>query len=224
MAFFSILGASLDYKNNTFFIVGTSLLGATAASVAGLVGVIAEERRFGTLTFLLLSPASRIAVFVGRLLPGVVIAMGVSVFTSALGFLVVGWPFNLTKSFGYLLVIFVASLAGASLGLALSAFGLVYRDIYQISSAAQLMLLVITGATVDSVDLPQWIRFLAQGSPLTHAIQAAHGLVNDALSAHAYWILIASEVLVGFAWLLMALVLMKILEVKARQAATVELY
>lgn len=224
MVFFSLLGASLDYKNSTFFIIGTSLQGATSASVAGLVGVIAEERRFGTLTFLILSPASRIAVFVGRLLPGVAIAMGVSVFTSTLGFLIVGWPLNLAKSLGYLLIIFVASLAGATLGLTLSAFGLIYRDIFQISSAVQLVLLVITGATVDFVDLPQWVRVLAQGTPLTHAVQAAHGLVDSTLSAPDYWILIASETLVAMVWLLAALVLMRVLEVKAKQAATVELY
>ncbi|MDP3173421.1 MAG: ABC transporter permease, partial [Phenylobacterium sp.] len=182
------------------------------------------ERRFGTLTFLLLSPASRIAVFVGRLLPGVAIASGVSVFTSILGFLVVGWPLNLVESFGYLLLIFVASLAGAALGLVLSAFGLIYRDIYQISSAAQLVLLVITGATVASSDLPQWVRTLAQGSPLTHAIQAARELVSDALSVSDYWVLIASETLVAIFWLLVALLLMKSLEIRARQKATVELY
>ena len=224
MVFFSFLGASLDYKNNLFFIVGLSIQGATAASVAGLVGVIAEERRFGTLTFLLLSPASRIAVFVGRLLPGVAIATGVSVFTSILGFLVVDWPLNLVESFGYLLLIFVASLAGAALGLVLSAFGLIYREIFQISSAVQLVMLVITGATVASSDLPQWIRVLAQGSPLTHAIQAARGLVSDTLRASDYWVLIASETLVATVWLLVALFLMKNLEVRARQKATVDLY
>jgi len=128
------------------------------------------------------------------------------------------------ESFGYLLLIFVASFAGAALGLVLSAFGLIYRDIYQISSAAQLVMLVITGATVALADLPQWVRVLAQGSPLTHAIQAARGLVSGALSASDYWSLIASETLVAMVWLLVALLLMKSLEIRAKQKATVELY
>lgn len=224
MLFFVLLGSSLDYKNGMFFVIGASLQGATSASVAGLVGVIAEERRFGTLTFLMLSPASRIAVFVGKLLPGLGFAAGVSIFTSTLGFLVAGWPMDLTKSLEYFLVILAASFSGAALGLMLSAFGLIYRDIFQIASAMQFVLLLVTGATVDSVDLPRWVQIIGQGMPLTHAIEAARGLANNATGTHRYLVLMLSEILVGLFWLFVALCLMKLLEVMAKRDATIELY
>jgi len=224
ISFFVLLGGALGYQDPLFFILGSSLQGATAASVSGLVGVIAEERGFGTLAHILVSPASRVAVFVGRLLPGVAIAIGVTAFTSLVGFLIVGVELSVAQMGAYFVSIVAASFAGSALGLTLSSFGLIYRDIFQISSAAQIVLLIATGATVAVVDLPLWVQFVGQGLPLTHAIEAARGVIAQSLTPSEFWSLIGFEMAVGGAWLAVGLLFAKALERLSRTRGTVELY
>lgn len=223
IVFFVLLGRSLEYRDDLFFITGNALLGATAASVSGLVGVIAEERRFGTLSTILVSPASRVAVFVGRLLPGVVLAIGTAVFTSCLGFVAVGWPYGPLESLAYLAAITVAAFSGSALGLTLSAFGLIYRDIFQIATAAQFALLLLTGANVALDRLPEWAQGLALGLPLTHAVAGVRELTAAGVTT-TFWSALGTDVLVGACWLGVGLVLMNVLERAARRGASLELY
>jgi ABC-2 type transport system permease protein len=224
LAFFAFLGNAFKYENFIFFVIGTSILGATSSSVAGLVGVIAEERRFGTLKYLMLSPASRIAVFIGRMAPGILFAVFVSIMTSTFGFLVASVKLDSVTVFSYLLIIVAASFSGACLGLMLSASGLIFRDIYQISNSAQLILLVASGASINIHDLPDWIQEVSKFLPLTHAISAGRNLVELNLITRFYWHSLFSEILIGFCFLGLALGAMIYFENRSRMSATIDLY
>jgi ABC-2 type transport system permease protein len=224
LGFFVLLGTSLDYGNPLYYTVGLSLQGATAASIGGLVGVIAEERGFGTLGVILVSPASRLAVFVGRMAPGVVFAVMVAGLTAAVGFVLAGWGADLVQVLLFAAAILIAALSGSALGLALSAFGLVYRDIFQVAMIAQFVLLLCTGASIQSADLPAWVRLIAEGLPLTHAIAAGRLIVQGGDSTGVPILaLFAAELAVAVVWTGVALVLMVALERAARAGARVDL-
>ncbi|MDN4613016.1 ABC transporter permease [Leifsonia sp. F6_8S_P_1B] len=223
IVFFVAVGAAFDYQNPVFFIVGNGVQVAATAGIAGMVSVIADERRFGTLSMVLGAPTSRIAVFVGRMLPGMACGFAVAALTSSVGLLAVGRAPTLSQVGGYALAIGVATVSCSAMGLALSAFGLIYREIFQIATAAYLLLMVVSGANIDRAALPGWVRGLGDVLPTTHSIDGIRDLLSGgALPALAAPLLM--ELAVAAAWTAGALVLMKLLESLAKRRAALDLY
>ena len=75
--FFAYLGRAAELETDTFYVVGNSIQLAALPGLFAMSQAIAGERRAQTLPHLLVSPASRLAVFLGRGLP--VMAIGVAV-------------------------------------------------------------------------------------------------------------------------------------------------
>ena len=71
MIFFVFLGRAADVENDTFFIVGNALVAAAVPCLFAMSQTIAEERFTLTLPALVVSPANRVALFLGRALPSV---------------------------------------------------------------------------------------------------------------------------------------------------------
>ncbi len=219
--FFIALGNANGYGNPQFFVTGNAIQATAAAGVGGMVSVIADERRFGTLSALLASPVPRTAVFVGRLIPGVACGVIVSAVISVLGFLFAGLPFPLENLGLYAFAVVIASLSCSTLGLALSAFGLIYRDIYQLATGIYLVMIVTSGANIAWSDLPAPLRWVGSVLPSGHAIEAIRSLHDSSRSD--YWVLCGLEVGVALLWLATSLLLLRGLEQRARATARVEL-
>ena len=69
MIFFVFLGRAADVENDTFFIVGNALVAAAVPCLFAMSQTIAEERFTLTLPALVVSPANRVALFLGRAFP-----------------------------------------------------------------------------------------------------------------------------------------------------------
>lgn len=223
LVFFLALGSSFEYADPSFFVIGNSIQAAAAAGVAGLVSVIADERRFGTLSFVLGAPTSPLPVFVGRLFPGVVLGTFVSVTVGFCGLVAVGAAPSLRGALVYVAIAVVAAGSCSALGLALSALGLVYRDIYQLATAAYLALLVFSGANVERADIDASVRWIGDLLPTTHAIAAARRILSGGPIAAALPD-IGFEFVVAVAWTGIAVLGMRILSHRARVAARLDLY
>jgi ABC-2 type transport system permease protein len=72
--FFAYLGRAAELESDTFYVVGNSIQLAALPGLFAMSQAIAGERRAQTLPHLLASPASRLALFLGRGLP--VMAIG----------------------------------------------------------------------------------------------------------------------------------------------------
>lgn len=221
--FFALLGDSLAYQTSEFFVLGNGIQSAAAAGVGGLVAVIANERQFGTLSHLLAAPASKSVVFLGRALPGVILGVLVSVMTITIGLILTGAATKLHLLALWILPIAVVAFSSAGLGLALSAFGLMYRDIYQIATAAGLLLLVVSGANIEREDLPLPLAVIGSVLPQSNGIAAARLIATEGLSPTAAG-LIGLEAAVGAVWLAVALMSVEAMSRVARRRATIELY
>ena len=88
--FFVYLGRAANVANSTFFVIGNSFVAAAVTGLFGMGQGIAGERRFQTLSILLASPASRLALFLGRAVPTMVNGFIVALITFALGAALVG--------------------------------------------------------------------------------------------------------------------------------------
>lgn len=223
LIFFLVLGSSLGYGNPSFFVVGNAMQASAAAGISGLVAVIADERRFGTLSYILGSPGSPIAVFIGRLIPGVVLGTFVSVLTGLVGLVFIGSVPSTGQLLFFVTAAVVSSLSCSALGLGLSALGLIHRDIYQVATAAYLAVLVFSGSNVAREDIPSAVRWIGELVPTTHAIDATRTVLAGA-SARGAMASLLIELSVGIAWGAIALLGMRVLAYRARVTASLELY
>ncbi|MEJ7569067.1 MAG: ABC transporter permease [Gaiellaceae bacterium] len=221
IVFFVYLGRSNGQEPDSFFIVGNAVQSCAMASVYGAVMVIANDRLFGTLPFVVASPANRFALFFGRAAPLVVNGLLISVF----GFLVSRVLFDyrpvssaLPELF-FVLVIVVASCT--AFGLVLGTAGLRAREPILVASLTYSLMLLLCGVNVPVDQLPAGLEAVGRILPLTHGIAAARELATGAELGDVAGSILA-EVAIGIAYATVAFVLFRVVEARARRDGTLE--
>jgi ABC-type multidrug transport system permease subunit len=221
LLFFAYLGRQLQVADDRFYIVGNAVLTASLACVFGGTMAVANERRFGTLGHVLLSPRSRTAIFWGRVIPYAGNGLLIAVVTLAVGALMLGLRIPVSALPGLLLAMAVGSLACGFFGLTLGALGLRFRDVWVISNVSVALLLLLTGVNVPASGLPGWMVAVGHFLPITHAAEAARRLAaGDGLAAAAP--ALGQELRVGAGYAVAAVVLLKIFEVESRRRASLD--
>ncbi|MEV6801892.1 ABC transporter permease [Micromonospora rifamycinica] len=219
--FFAYLGREFGVADDRFYIVGNAVLTAALACVFGGTMAVANERRFGTLGHVLLSPRSRTAIFLGRVLPYAGNGLLIAVSTLTVAALLLDLRIAATALPGLLLALATASLACGFFGLTLGALGLRFRDVFLISNVAVALLLLFTGVNVPAADLPAGVRAVGAVLPVTHAADAARRLaggatLGDVLPA------IGVELAVGVGYAVLAAGLLTVFEAESRRRASLD--
>ena len=219
--FFVYLGQAANVADNTFFVIGNSFVAAAVTALFGMGQGIAGERRFQTLPILLASPASRLALFLGRAVPTIVNGFIVAAITFALGAALVGVTID-RYAYGGLAVALAAScFACAALGMCIGSLTFRTRSISVFADAIGGALLLVTGANVPLGRLPTIMQELARYIPLTHGLDAARALANGGpLSAAVPQI--RDELLVGLGYFAIGLLLLRYFERDGRRAGSFE--
>lgn len=219
--FFVYVGRSLGVADDNFYIVGNAVLAASVSGVFGGTMAIANERRYGTLSNVLLSPRSRAAIFLGRGLPYVLNGMLISVVVFVCAAVFLGWRVSPGVPPMLLLVLLVGSLSCTAFGLVVGSLGLWLRDVFVIPNFTAALLLVVTGVNVPASRLPDGVRLVGEWMPLTHAVAAARGVAGGAGISDVLPELF-TELAIAVGYTLLALALMGLLEIGGRRWATVE--
>jgi ABC-2 type transport system permease protein len=120
------------------------------------------------------------------------------------------------------LAMLAAAFSCTALGLAQAAIALRARDLVVLSNLIFAVLLIFCGVNVPLDDLPGWMSTVAQGLPVTHAVEAGRKLVAGAPLADVAGLL-GAELAVGGAYLALGVVLLRHYEHVARRQATLEL-
>jgi ABC-2 type transport system permease protein len=182
---------------------------------------VSNERRYGTLGHVLLSPRPRTLVFLGRAIPYAGNGLLIAAFTLFMGSLLLGLHIPLGALPGLALTLAVGSLSCAFFGLTLGALGLRFRDVWLVSNVSVSLLLLLTGVNVPADHLPAWMRVVGGGLPITHSAEAARRLVaGDSFGAAAAPL--GKEVAVGAAYAVVAALLLKIFETESRRRASLD--
>ena len=121
-----------------------------------------------------------------------------------------------------LFVMVAATFSCTALGIAHAAVGLRVREMAVFSNLVFAVLLVFCGVNVPLDDLPGWISPVAQVLPVTHAVEAGREVVAGG-SLDSVADLLAAELAIGVAYLLVGLALLRHFENVARNRATIEL-
>lgn len=221
LLFFVYVGRSLGIADDNFFIVGNAVLAASVAGIFGGTMAVANERRYGTLVNVLLSPRGRAVIFLGRGLPYVLNGILISVVVLLSATLLLDWRLPAGKAAALLLVLLIGSLSCTAFGLVLGSIGLRLRDVFLIANVASAALLFLTGVNVPPSRLPGWVQAVGDWLPLSHAAAAARDLTTGSGIGQIYPDLLL-EVAVATGYTLLALGLMRLFEWEGRRSASLD--
>jgi ABC-2 type transport system permease protein len=221
LLFFAYLGRQLQVAGDRFYIVGNAVLTSSLACVFGGTMAVSNERRYGTLGHLLLSPRSRTAVFWGRVLPYAGNGLLIAAVTLTAGALLLGLRVPAAALPGLALALAAGSLACGFFGLTLGALGLRFRDVWVVSNIASALLLLLTGVNVPSAALPGWMAAIGDWLPITHAASAARDLAaGQSLASVAPDL--GRELLIAVVYAAVAAVLLRVFEAESRRTASLD--
>jgi len=218
---FAYIGRAAHIQSDEFYVVGNALQYTAIPCVFAMCNTIAGERYQQTLGYILVTPARRIPLFVGRALPVLVNGALTSAFSFVVGALLLDVHVPAHAIAPLALVILIAAASCTGLGLLAAALGFVVRETATLNNIMFGILLIFTGANVALADLPGWMSTLAQGLPLTHAIEAARRLADGA-SVGRVGGLIAAELLVGAVYAVLGYWGLRVMERESRVRATLE--
>ncbi len=218
---FTYIGRTARLESDEFYVIGNALQYAALPCVFAMTNTIAGERYQQTLGMILVTPAKRVPLFLGRSLPVIANGFFVAAFALAAAAALLRIHFAPGSMGPLALVIFIASFSCTGLGLITGAIGFRVRETALLSNVMFGFLLVFCGVNVPLDDLPGWMSTVAQGMPLTHAIEAARR-VADGSSLGAVAGLLGAELLIGVVYVAIGLVLLRFMEVQGRRYATLE--
>lgn len=221
IALFAYIGRAAGVGDDEFYIIGNALNYAAIPCMFAMTFTIGGERFSQTLGLVLISPARRIPLFLGRSLPVIVNGWVTAMF----GIVVGGWmldaqvPTSAWWAIG--VVVAVGCVASTGLGLIMGAVNLVWRDGATLGNVVFLVLLIFTGTNVALDDLPGWMAAIGRCLPLSHAIEATR-MVADGSPWSAVSGLVGTELLVGVVYAGLGLVAIRGFEWLSRAGATLE--
>ncbi len=221
--FFAYLGRFADVQSDKFFLIGNAFMGIAVTGMFGMSAAIAGERRSQTLLSLLASPASRLALFLGRSLPSILTGYVVAATAFAICTPILQVDFTASELVALSVAALVCSFACTTFGLCIGSLGFRGRNVTLFSDMVAGSMLIVSGANVPLERLPGWIQALSSVIPVTHALEAARRLTDGETLGDVVGLL-ATEAVIGVVYLGIGLCLLRIFEFEGRRSATLEAF
>ncbi|MEV7192274.1 ABC transporter permease [Streptomyces sp. NPDC093510] len=219
MLFFVYLGRHTGVADDKFYVIGNVLLATTGAAVIGGTMAIADEREYGTLPHVLLSPRSRVLIWGGRAFPYIGTAVFSMMFTFGMGTLLLGPLITMSQIPELLLTLVVAATSATALGMAVGSIGLRVTNNVFVANVAYTLLILLTGTNVPRDVLPAALQGIGPFIPLTHATEAARTIIRGDFSLG----FLGLELVVGLCYGIVAMGLLRYFEHAARKRAAFDM-
>jgi ABC-2 type transport system permease protein len=219
---FVYIGRAAGVQSDEFFVVGNAIQYASIPCIFSMTHAIAGERFQQTLAYLLVSPAGRLPIFLGRGLPVIASAMFVAAFSLLVAGVIMRIDVPLSAWPSIALVIAIAAFACTGLGLITAAIGLRVRETAVLNNIIFGLLLIFTGANVPLDQMPGWMEAIGRSIPLTHGIEAARELANGATVGDVLGLL-ATELAIGVVYTVAGYQLLRFMEHSSRKRASIQI-
>jgi ABC-2 type transport system permease protein len=218
---FVYIGRSAGVGSDKFYVIGNALQYAAIPCIFAMGFAISGERFQKTLGYILVSPARRLPLFLGRALPVMLNGAFVAAFSLVVGDLLLGIDLPASALAPLALVVLVCAFSCTGLGLITAALGLRVRETAVLANIIFGLLLIFTGANVPLGELPGWMRAISEVIPLTHGIEAARELADGAALRDVAGLL-GTEAFVGLGYGVVGYGLLRFMEWQSRLYATLE--
>jgi ABC-2 type transport system permease protein len=218
---FVYIGRSAALESDEFYVIGNAIQYAAVPCLFAMIFTVAGERYQKTLGYLLVTPAPRLPLFLGRALPVAVNGFVVATFSLVVGTAIVGVDLP-ASAYGPLLLTALISVVGCTgFGLLGAGFGLVLREQGVLANIMFGVLLIFTGANVPVDELPGWMQTVSEGLPFTHGIEAGRRVADGAGLGEVAGLL-AAEAAIGLAYAALGYACIRAAENASRRFATLE--
>jgi ABC-2 type transport system permease protein len=218
---FVYIGRSAALEEDEFYVVGNAIQYAAVPCLFAMIFTVAGERYQKTLSYLLVTPAPRLPLFLGRALPVVVNGFVVAAFSLVVGGAVVGIDVAAADYPPLLLAALISAFACTGFGFLGAGVGLLLRDQAVLANILFGLLLVFTGANVPVDELPAWMQAVSNGLPFTHGIEAGRRIAaGEGLAAVDG--LLAVEAAIGAVYAGLGYLFIRGAEHASRRFATLE--
>jgi ABC-2 type transport system permease protein len=218
---FVYIGRSAGLESDEFYVIGNAVQYTAIPCLFAMTQTIAGERYQQTLGYILVTPAARLPLFLGRAVPVIVNSFFVGLFALFVGGAIVGIDLPASSYAPLAVVMAVAAYSCTGLGLVAAALGLIIRETSVLSNILFGLLLIFTGANVPLDDLPGWMQSVAQVLPFTHAIEAARDVADGSSLADVSG-LVGTEATIGTVYAVAGYAMLRYVEGVSRRRATLE--
>jgi len=164
----------LQVKASTYYVPGLSALAVIAGSFVNLVISITAQREAGVLKRRRATPVPAWVLIAGRALTAIVVSLGVMTVLLVIGRFAYGVRLPASTLPGVIVTAVVGSITFCCLGYALST-AIHSADAAQpMVQAIMLPLYFISGVFIPNVNLPSWLRHVAEVFPVQHLADGLH--------------------------------------------------
>ncbi|MDA4122333.1 MAG: ABC transporter permease [Thaumarchaeota archaeon] len=225
ISFFAVLAQYLDYSGSAvqYIVVGNALQAMSYSAVFAVANITSTDKWQGTLETLMVTPANRMALFVGRAVfqsgLSALIALGGLFYASEL----FGVSFAHADVVGVLLVVLVTSVTMMCFGLLISSVGLFLRTAMILANIFLFLTMLVSGVNFPLSTLPGWAQPVGYAIPMTYGTSAIRLAISGA-SLGGIGSLVADEVLVGAVAIMLGYLTMVGFERLARKTGRFEEY
>ena len=220
--FFAYMGRFAELRDDSYFVVGNAIQISAMSGIYGMAMTIGGERWQGTLSPLLVSPAHRLPIFLGRMVPQIANGLIVSAFGFVMSRLLLDFHPPLSSLPALAAVVLVSATSCTCFGAMFGAIGLRARDIFVMANIIYFSMLLFCGVNVPPDTLPGWMEAVGNILPLTHGIEAGREIAAGA-SLGDVGGLVLTEALIGAVYAALGFALFRFFEYEGRRRATLEI-
>jgi len=223
MAFFVYLATFVQNPQVSvaYVAVGNALQSVAYVSIYAVCNITGEEKQQGTLQNILVSPASRFSIFVGRAMFQIVNGMATVVIAFFYAAVLFQVDFSRTDFLALAATILVTTFAMTGFGLMLSSLGLYLRTSMIIANIFLFLGLLLCGVNFPISYLPPFLQPISYIIPMTYGTEAARmAVTGSTLSGIA--LILTVEAVVGFIAVLIGYAMMVRFERIAREKGSME--
>lgn len=182
IGFFAFLSIYLKYPVSVtqYIVIGNALQSMSFSAVFAVANITSQDKWQGTLPSTMVTPANRVALFIGRAWFQVLL----SSLIAAAGLLYAGVLFGVSFASANFLsiavVIFLTSAAMISFGLLISSVGLYLRTALIVANVFLFVTLLLSGVNFPVSTLPAWLQPVSWTIPLTYGTEALRSAISGA--------------------------------------------
>jgi ABC-2 type transport system permease protein len=220
MAFFVFVGIFAGAPI-AFIAVGNALQSISWNTVFSVINITGHDKWDGTLPLVLATPANRLPLYVGRamihVLDGILSAAISFVFAAFL----FGVDFSQTNPLALIVVVVLTAFTMAGFGLLIGGFCFFFRNPMVFANIFTFCLLIFCGVNFPVTSLPSVIQPVSYIFPLTYGLTAARNAIvgQDLIQIGP---ILAIQLVVGVASMLIGYVLFRSFENNARRTGKME--
>jgi ABC-2 type transport system permease protein len=207
----------------TYVAVGNALSSVAYVTVFSVCNITGEEKQQGTLEQVLVTPANRLAMFVGRAMFQVLNGIATVFIALAYTAFIFGVDFSHADLLALTVAITITAFSMVAFGLMLSSVGLYLRTSMIIANIFLFLGLLVSGVNFPVDRLPGWAQPIAYAIPLTYGTDAVRAAVSGS-SVFEIGGYLVDMVIVGAGLILAGYAIFRLFEWLSRSKGTMDRY